>query len=159
MRQRIAALLGAFAVVVAGFIALSAPANATTENGQCETGEFCIWQNAWHSGGVYDSDLRIWDLRLRTWVRNCQGGECTVNDNGSSIRNYDTRHYVRTWEHASYSGGLFTRKWANASDELDAAMDLTIDRFSNGLAVNDRISSFCFVYQGHTAPQCRGVSR
>lgn len=160
MKQRIAALLGAFAVMVGGFIALSAPAQATTENGHCETGEFCMWQNTWHSAGVYDSDLRRSDLRVESWIRNCQGGECSVNNNASSLRNYDTHHYVRTWEHANYSGGLFTRKWANAADELDAAMDLTIDRFAGtNLAVNDQISSFCFVYASHPSTQCRGVSR
>ncbi len=158
MRQRIAALLGTFAVAIAGLIAFSVPAQAANENGHCETGEMCMWQNTWHSAGVYDSFYSIPNLITKAFVRNCVA-DCIVNEKVSSLRNYDAGKYVRTWEHANYSGGLFTRKWANGPDELDAAMDLTIDKFSNGLVVNDRITSFCFVYETSPIRQCRGISR
>lgn len=159
MRQRIAALLGVFAVAIAGLVALAFPAQAANQNGHCETGEMCMWQNTWHAAGVFDSFYSVPNLNTKAFVRNCVD-DCSVNDNVSSLRNYDAGKYVRSWEHANYSGGLFTRKWANAADELDAAMDLTIDKFaSTSTPVNDRISSFCFVYETSPIQQCRGISR
>ncbi|ANN20025.1 hypothetical protein SD37_33420 [Amycolatopsis orientalis] len=94
-------------------VLVSAPAQAGQLNGVCEDSEFCVYRDAYLSGGVADYEWGARDYSQWTFY----GSSTTVNDNVSSVKNEGNILRVRIWEHANYSGRLLdvinqnTEKW------------------------------------------------
>lgn len=157
MARRFVAVLGALAMTLLGFIGTAGSAHAyVSNNGRCESGEVCMWQNADFLGGRYDTGNSTTNFNTVVYYSGTCTSNCTLNDTVSSLKNYDAGHAVKFFEHANYGGSYFVRKAANSSNDLDQAQNLTLDRFMNSnLVVNDQISSFCFVWDRHPSTRCR----
>ncbi|WP_405100791.1 peptidase inhibitor family I36 protein [Micromonospora sp. NBC_01412] len=154
MKRQILAFFGALALAASGLLAVAGPAQASTSrNGVCESGELCMWQNNDLRGGRYDTAATTADFRQWTFVAACTS-DCSLQDNVSSLRNYDPVNPVRLFEHENFRGLYFWRQKAN-SGQSDEALNLTLDRDQNGNNWNDRFSSFCFVWAGQPQTRCR----
>ena len=129
--------------------------SAATRNGVCESGELCMWQHPDLRGGRYDTLSTTANFNQWSFVAACTS-DCSLHDNVSSLRNYDTQNAVRLFEHENYRGLYFWRQKAN-SGQSDEALNLTLDRDQNGDDWDDRFDSFCFVWAGQ--PQTRAVGQ
>jgi hypothetical protein len=157
MVRRFVAILGALAVTLVGFVGIAGSAHAyVSNNGRCESGEVCMWQNADFLGGRYDTGNSTTNFNTVVYYRGTCTSNCTLNDTVSSLKNYDAGKKVRFFEHASMGGAYFNRAAANSSNNNDQAQNLTLDRLTNGAVANDQFSSFCFVYAGNPiSTRCR----
>lgn len=152
MKRRITAYVGTVVLAVVGLVAMAGVAQATERDGVCERGELCMWQHNDRRGGGYDAYNSIPDFRRWSFVRGCES-DCSLDNNVTSLQNYDPTNSVRLFEHENMRGLYFWRQKANAGTS-DEAMNLTLDRDQNGDDWNDRFGSFCFVYDGSPYARC-----
>lgn len=157
MVRRFVAVLGALAMSLVGFVGLAGSAHAyVTNNGTCEAGEVCFWQNVDFRGGRYDSGTSTRNFNTVVYWRGTCTSECTLSDTVSSLKNLDAGHKVRFFEHLNMGGAYFNRAAANGSNSNDWAQNLTLDRLTDGQNANDKFTSYCFVYAGNPiSTRCR----
>jgi hypothetical protein len=103
IRKTAAAL--AVAAGFAGVIGLAAPALAATNgNGIPEVGEVVLWRDTNFVGPLRDFDTD--EICYPNDLSQPFIGDATtkVNDNASSIVNYDAAHYIRAYIDCNYQG-------------------------------------------------------
>lgn len=84
-----------------GFMAISAvPAHAGHFDGNCESGEACLYETSTLQGAVADFSSNVHDYNVWTFY----GTRNPLNDRAGSVRNSGRIFTLRVYEHAN-SGG------------------------------------------------------
>jgi hypothetical protein len=99
MRKIIASLLAA--VSMGGLMAISAaPAHAGHFDGNCESGEACLYETSTLQGAVADFSSNVFDYSIWTFY----GTNNPLNDRAGSVRNSGRVFTLRVYEHARSAG-------------------------------------------------------
>jgi hypothetical protein len=94
----------AAAAVGAAVFGLAVPANATEHNGDCESGEFCLYYSPYYAGGTFDMYYSDGNLNDNYFV----GTSLRVGNNSASAWNNDgVRWYVYTGTGYTGSSGWY----------------------------------------------------
>ncbi|MFB7868074.1 peptidase inhibitor family I36 protein [Streptomyces sp. NPDC056069] len=101
MFKRAVATIAAALAVVAGGASVSG-AN-TPFNGNCQTGEFCLYKGANYSNGIADFENSV-DLYYAAGAPYFVNTADSVNDDAGSSRNKSVFHPVRAYVYPDYSG-------------------------------------------------------
>ena len=101
IRKTVAAL--AVAAGFAGAIGIAGPAFAAP-NGSPNAGEVVLWRDTGFTGPLYDFDNDETCYPNDTTVAFYGDLATKVNDNASSIANYDAANYVRAYVNYDYDG-------------------------------------------------------
>ncbi|RAO28933.1 hypothetical protein PSN13_05213 [Micromonospora saelicesensis] len=99
LTTRIGALASAFALVAGAQLATATPASAAFD-GNCGSGELCLFFNVSYSGGMADFGGNISNYTSY----NFYGTVHNLNDNSASGKNYSSFQDVHMHEHANYGG-------------------------------------------------------
>lgn len=135
LKRAMAAIAAISAGAIGSLIGLTAPASATSGNGVIETGEFVVWKDSGFNAQLYDAFLSVSNYSGRTFVNSTTG----LNDNASSIANYDNNLSVRTHIDANQSGAYISvLPFGQASGSISWA-------YSGLGGFNDRLSSHEFL--------------
>ena len=106
MRKFVASLV--MAVSAGGLMALGAtPANAGHFDGNCESGEACLYQTATFGGAVADFSSSVYDYANWSFY----GTTAPLNDEAGSVKNRGRFISLTVYEHANGGG----RQLANLS--------------------------------------------
>lgn len=103
-------------------------ASSSSEDGDCDYGDFCLYYNSKFRGSVWDTDSFDKNLRNNYFVSDGAGQDKRVaNDSASYWNNSDFDVYV--YKGKSYTGGYkvlpaqsygtFTGSWKNNIESLD----------------------------------------
>ncbi|GIF21690.1 hypothetical protein BJ973_004865 [Actinoplanes tereljensis] len=121
---------------VLGVAAISAPAFAASGNGVIETGEFVLWKNSSYGAQLRDEYSAVSNYNDGRYFVN---STTKLNDNASSIANYDNSLGVRTYTDSGYSGSYISvLAYGQASGSISWA-------YSSLGGFNDELSSHKFV--------------
>jgi hypothetical protein len=104
--MRKALVAGAVVLVAAlgGAFATAMPASAGNNDGQGDPGEVVLTQD-WHFGPPYfDEQWNLYNYQTRNFI----GTSTNLNDNASSVINYDPGWSIVLSEHSNCSGGSIT---------------------------------------------------
>jgi Peptidase inhibitor family I36 len=102
IRKTAAAL--AVAAGFLGVIGMAGPAFAGPGNGTPEAGEVVLWKNTGFTGPLRDFDNNEASYPNDLSAPFIGDSSTKVNDNASSIANYDATHYVRAYVDYNYQG-------------------------------------------------------
>ncbi|GAA4695314.1 peptidase inhibitor family I36 protein [Phytohabitans rumicis] len=97
--RRAIAAFAAVAGILTATMATAAPASAASRNGVIESGEFVLWLHSNYTGALFD-DYGNEDNYSGHYFINSTAG---LNDNASSIANYDSGYSLRTYYHSNYT--------------------------------------------------------
>jgi hypothetical protein len=125
------ALMGA----LGGTFAVAAPASAvTSEDGLIDFDELVLWRDTSFSGPLFDEFFGLSDYRTKNFI----GTSTNLNDNVSSLANYDDVFSVNVFSNINCTGAPLTL------NTIGGTLWFSSNLGSFGL--NDQLSSHCWFF-------------
>ena len=149
--HRLAALGAASAAMAASVLAVAAPANAqtpasartsigtasqTSEDGECDYGDFCLYYNSNWRGSLWDTDSYDRNLRNNYFVSGGGGQDKKVTNDSASYRN-NSDYDVYVCKLTSFNGGC---RWlaANSQGNLTGSWKNNVESLYFDYGADDR---------------------